>query len=70
MVAGPGFAGFLAGYSLALPLYVTSVLPALALLMLWRFLPRNEVCALAPDSAAKPLKFSDRRLRRRDGRAG
>ena len=64
MVAGPGFAGFLAGYSLALPLYVTSVLPALALLMLWRFLPRNEVCALAADAAAQPLKFSDRRLRR------
>lgn len=65
MVAGPGFAGFLAGYSLALPLYVTSVLPALALLMLWRFLPRQEVRhdtegAVAP----RPLSLGDRRLRR------
>ena len=64
MVAGPGFAGFLASYSLALPLYVTSVLPALALLMLWRFLPRNEVCTLAPDAVAQPLRLADSRLRR------
>ena len=65
MVAGPGFAGFLAGYSLALPLYVTSLLPALALLMLWRFLPRNEVFKPVADTAARPpMKLDDRRLRR------
>ncbi len=64
MVAGPGFAGLLANYSLALPLYVTSALPALALVMLWRFLPRTERHVPAEESHPVPMRFNDRRLRR------
>lgn len=61
MVAGPGVAGVLAAYSLELPLFITAVLPFIALAVLWRWLPRTEHHA-APDSAT--LKIGDARLRR------
>lgn len=61
MVAGPGLAGLLAAQSLSLPLYITATLPAIALAVLWRRLPRAE--HHAPPSGS-PLKPSDARLRR------
>lgn len=61
MVAGPGVTGLLAAHSLELPLLITAVLPALALLVLWRWLPRSEQHASA---ATGHLKISDPRLRR------
>lgn len=61
MVAGPGVAGALAVHSLHLPLVITAVLPLIALVVLWRRLPRTELHA-KPD--ATPLKIGDRRLRR------
>lgn len=61
MVAGPGVAGLLAVHSLELPLLITAALPALALLVLWRRLPRTEHHA---NAAAGHLKISDPRLRR------
>lgn len=60
MVAGPGIAGLLAVHDLALPLYVTAVLPFIALVVLWRWLPRTEH-HVAP--GAMTLKISDVRLR-------
>ena len=61
MVMGPGLAGLLAGYDLRLPLYLTTLLPILALLVMWHWLPRVE--HHAPPKAA-PLKIGDSRLRR------
>ncbi|MFT4268937.1 MAG: MFS transporter [Xenophilus sp.] len=61
MVAGPGVAGALAVHSLELPLFVTTALPPIALIVLWRWLPRTERHA-APDAAT--LKIGDPRLRR------
>ncbi len=61
MVIGPGFAGLVGPWSLSLPLYVTAVLPAIALAVLWRVLPRREHHA-PPDM--QPLRLTDRRLRR------
>ncbi|MBN9427795.1 MAG: MFS transporter [Burkholderiales bacterium] len=61
MVAGPGVAGALAAHSLELPLFITAVLPFIALAVMWRWLPRTEHHA-APD--ATTLKISDVRLRR------
>jgi len=61
MVIGPGLAGLLAGRALALPLYITAILPIIALLVLWRVLPRTE--HTAPPNA-RTLKISDARLRR------
>ncbi|MGD9941954.1 MAG: MFS transporter [Burkholderiaceae bacterium] len=61
MVIGPALAGGLARFGLALPLFVTAVLPAAAFALLWRALPRH-----APPQAAhtSTLAWSDRRLRR------
>ncbi|HBO2653455.1 TPA: MFS transporter, partial [Pseudomonas aeruginosa] len=42
MVIGPGLAGLLATHGLVLPLLVTGALPLVALLALWRWLPREE----------------------------
>jgi len=61
MVAGPGLTGLLTAHGLALPLYITAVLPLIALVVLWRWLPRTEHHAAA-DAAA--LKIGDLRLRR------
>ncbi|MEE4450549.1 MFS transporter [Novosphingobium resinovorum] len=61
MVIGPGAAGLLAPYGLNLPLYLTAALPVLALVILWRALPRIE--RHAPPKA-EPLRLSDMRLRR------
>ncbi|SDJ05199.1 Predicted arabinose efflux permease, MFS family [Pseudomonas flavescens] len=61
MVAGPGLAGWLAVYDLRLPLYLTTLLPLLALLVMWRWLPRSE--HHAPPGRA-PLRIADARLRR------
>lgn len=61
MVIGPGFAGLVAPISLSLPLYLTAVLPAVALLVLWRVLPRREHHA---PPKAEPLRLADPRLRR------
>lgn len=61
MVLGPGLVGLLSPFGLSIPLYVTALLPILALVMLWQALPRTE--RFAP-SDAEPPRFSDRRLRR------
>ncbi|MXP00842.1 MFS transporter [Altererythrobacter xixiisoli] len=61
MVIGPGFAGLVGPWSLSLPLYLTAALPAVALLVLWRVLPRHEHTA---PPKAEPLKLTDLRLRR------
>ncbi|WP_414902391.1 MFS transporter [Sphingomonas flavalba] len=60
MVVGPGFAGLVAPYGMAIPLYATAALPLCAFLILWRVLPHD-----APRGAANkaPLAFSDHRLR-------
>ncbi len=60
MVAGPGLVGLLAAYRLELPLFITAALPLVALLVLWRWLPR-----VAPQGRARPamLKIGDPRLR-------
>ncbi|MFT4253303.1 MAG: MFS transporter, partial [Caulobacter sp.] len=60
MVVGPGLAGLLAPTNLSLPLYLTAALPAVALVVLWRMLPRVE--HHAPPQAAR-LALSDARLR-------
>lgn len=60
MVAGPGLVGLLAGGGLLLPLAVTAALPAVALALLWRGLPRE--AARAPARSAPPHLF-DPRLR-------
>lgn len=61
MVVGPGFAGLLAPISLSLPLYLTAALPALALLALWKTLPKYEHHA---PPAKRSLRLTDVRLRR------
>ncbi|XDF37044.1 MFS transporter [Paracidovorax avenae] len=61
MVAGPALAAALAQYSLSLPLQVTALLPAIAWLVLWKALPRQENPAAAVPST---LRLSDARLRR------
>jgi MFS family permease len=61
MVIGPGFAGLIGPFSLSLPLYLTAALPAVALAVLWRVLPKVE--HHAPPRAA-PLRMADPRLRR------
>lgn len=61
MVVGPGMAGLLAVYGLALPLVLTALLPLLALLVMWHWLPRNE----RPQPLdTPPLRLADARLRR------
>lgn len=60
MVVGPGFAGLMAPTDLSLPLYLTAALPAVALVVLWRVLPRIE--HHTPPAAAK-LSVLDARLR-------
>ncbi len=61
MVIGPGAAGLVAPWSLSLPLYLTAALPILALVVLWRILPRRE--HHAPPNP-HPLRLTDRRIRR------
>lgn len=61
MVIGPGFAGLISPISLSLPLYLTAALPAIALVVLWRVLPKIE--HHAPPSV-DPVRLSDPRLRR------
>lgn len=60
MVIGPGLAGVLASQDLTLPLYVTAVLPMVALIVLWRVLPRAEQHVALP---ATSLAVGDPRLR-------
>lgn len=61
MVIGPGFAGLVGPINLSLPLYLTAALPAVALLVLWRVLPRHEHHALPK---TETLRLTDQRLRR------
>ncbi|WP_156842768.1 MFS transporter [Novosphingobium aquimarinum] len=61
MVIGPGFAGLVGPISLSLPLYVTAALPAIALVVLWRVLPKVEHHT-PPKS--EPVRLADKRLRR------
>lgn len=61
MVAGPGIAGLLAAWSLAASLLIVAVLPALALIVVWRFLPADAVHEARQPSA---LKLADPRIRR------
>lgn len=61
MVIGPGFAGLIGPISLSLPLYITAALPAVALVVLWRILPKIEHHA---PPKAEPLRLADKRLRR------
>ncbi len=62
MVIGPAAAGLLAQWSLSLPLFVTALLPAAALALLWLTLPRH---TKPPMNAAAPkLRLIDRRLLR------
>lgn len=61
MVIGPGFAGLVGPINLSLPLYLTALLPAVALLVLWQVLPRHEHHA---PPKADPLRLTDSRLRR------
>lgn len=60
LVLGPALAALLALHGLALPLYVTALLPALALIWLYR-LPSDRVSSHVSNPAA--LKLSDPRLR-------
>ena len=61
LVLGPAAAAALTPLGLAAPLYATAVLPLLALLLLWRTLPRGPHAAAA---AAAGLRLGDARLRR------
>jgi DHA1 family tetracycline resistance protein-like MFS transporter len=61
MVLGPALAAALAQYGLSLPLYVMAVLPAIAWLVLWKALPRQEHHAQAQTAV---LGLGDKRLRR------
>lgn len=61
MVIGPGFVGLLAPYGLGFPMYVTAVLPVLALAFVWWKIPRRPL-STAPVAPAPKLR--DRRLRR------
>ncbi|MFF6489119.1 MFS transporter [Pseudomonas aeruginosa] len=57
MVIGPGLAGLLATHGLVLPLLVTGALPLVALLALWRWLPREDV---ASQNRGAALAIGDR----------
>ncbi|MFT3819919.1 MAG: MFS transporter [Rubrivivax sp.] len=61
LVLGPAAAAALTPLGLAVPLYATAALPLLALLLLWRTLPRGQRAA---PSAAAGLRLGDARLRR------
>ncbi|MDC3945673.1 MFS transporter [Pseudomonas aeruginosa] len=61
MVIGPGLAGLLAIHGLVLPLLLTAALPLVALLALYRWLPREE---RRQPNRGLPLALGDRRLRR------
>ncbi|MDK1288268.1 MFS transporter [Pseudoalteromonas umbrosa] len=61
MVIGPGFVGLIGAYSLSIPLYFTAILPAIALLALWRVLPKVKLHA-KPDMQS--VSLTDKRLRR------
>lgn len=61
MVIGPGAAGLLAAWSLSASLYVIALLPVLALVVVWRLLPRDSDHAARKPSA---LKLADPRIRR------
>lgn len=60
MVAGPALTAVLAPHGLALPLYLTGLLPLAALALLWRMLPRTEHLV---QQASVALRLSDARLR-------
>lgn len=61
LVLGPALAATLTPFGLSLPLYVTAVLPAAALAVLWVALPRTGPVAGAQASG---VRLADRRLRR------
>ncbi|WP_208803703.1 MFS transporter [Xanthomonas hyacinthi] len=61
MVLGPALAAALAQYGLSLPLYAMAILPAIAWLVLWKALPRQEHHAPTQTTA---LGLGDKRLRR------
>lgn len=61
MVVGPGAAGILAGWSLGASLYVIALLPVMALVGVWLFLPAD---AAHVARKASPLKLADPRIRR------
>ena len=61
MVVGPGFAGLVGAWNLSVPLYFIAALPTIALIVLWRVLPRDQGRALADNP--QPLRLSDARLR-------
>ncbi|WP_198970480.1 MFS transporter [Xylophilus sp. ASV27] len=61
LVLGPALAAGLTPFGLSLPLYVTAVLPAAALAVLWAALPRTGPVAGAQASS---VGLTDRRLRR------
>ncbi|MDW7548887.1 MULTISPECIES: MFS transporter [Pseudoalteromonas] len=60
MVIGPGLAGLLGPISLSLPLYITAFFPVIALLVLWRVLPKVELHA---QPSANTVSLGDKRLR-------
>jgi len=64
MVIGPGFAGLVGPINLSLPLYITALLPAIALAVLWRVLPATEHHA---PPKTESLRLTDPRLRRAIG---
>lgn len=61
MVVGPGFAGLVGPLSLSLPLYLTAILPVVALIATWWLLPR---AASVMPPKARSLRLTDPRLRR------
>ena len=61
LVLGPAVAAMLAQHSLELPLYITALLPILALAILWKALPDHTPIAT---SHLAPLKINDARLRK------
>lgn len=60
MVIGPSLAGLLGPISLSLPLYITAFFPVIALLVLWRVLPKVELHA---QPSANTVSLGDKRLR-------
>ncbi|QTC00393.1 MFS transporter [Alcaligenes sp. SORT26] len=60
LVAGPAMAAMLAQYGLDLPLYLTALLPLLALGILWKRLPHNKA---STDIKPVDLRLGDPRLR-------
>lgn len=61
MAIGPAAAGLMAQVSLSLPLYVTALLPVLALALAWRALPRDGARA---QTAQQSVRLNDTRLLR------